>query len=532
MINRLRICNFRRFSHLEMEPTKGVNILVGDNDSGKSTILQALTLVLTGRSNGRWASEEMTSDWFHRSAVQSFFERRQSEEADAQPPEIEIELYLESAEGALQRYRGVHNSRNEDSVGLKLRIHPAAEHADQLEEYLRADECPSMLPIECYEVDWTGFSDEPIHQRPSELGHLLIDSRTLSSPRRVDYHMRQMVQEFVEPKDRAAIRIAARLFQSDISARHLASANERIKKETSEGIKLDFVEVPSSGWTSGIGPRVDDLPLALTGQGRQAAMKIGLAISRASEGTSFVLIEEPENHQSHTSLMRLVRRLEELAGNRQCFITTHSSFVLNRLGLHRLTLLHEGSVLRFEQISEETVRYFKRLSGFDTLRMVLAKHLVLVEGPSDAIVFERFFLDRFGKSPHECAVDVVPVGVAFKRGLELCAALGRWVVALRDNDNKPPDHWTAQLAEWLRTDLRELCIGDPKDGRALERQLLAANDESLVREVVAPPSGKPLGDWMEDNKTEVALRILESERKLAPPPYIARALELLACRMS
>lgn len=112
-------------------------------------------------------------------------------------------------------------------------------------------------------------------------------------------------------------------------------------------------------------------------------------MSRSAETTAYALVEEPENHLSHTSLTKLVSRIEELAGSRQIFLTTHSSFVLNRLGLDKLVLLHRGTKAAIEALPPDTVKYFKRLSGYDTMRLVLADKVVLVEGPSDEMVFEK-----------------------------------------------------------------------------------------------------------------------------------------------
>ena len=71
-----------------------MNIVVGDNESGKSTLLEAIALALTGRINERQpASEELNPFWFHRHSVLDFFANHGTDNASA-PPEILIELYL------------------------------------------------------------------------------------------------------------------------------------------------------------------------------------------------------------------------------------------------------------------------------------------------------------------------------------------------------------------------------------------------------------------------------------------------------
>lgn len=47
LITRLMLQNFKKFPELDLRFTHDRNILVGDNESGKSTILLALDLVLS-----------------------------------------------------------------------------------------------------------------------------------------------------------------------------------------------------------------------------------------------------------------------------------------------------------------------------------------------------------------------------------------------------------------------------------------------------------------------------------------------------
>ena len=51
-INRLKIVNYKLFQNVTIEMNENINIFVGENDSGKSTILEALSMVLTGKING------------------------------------------------------------------------------------------------------------------------------------------------------------------------------------------------------------------------------------------------------------------------------------------------------------------------------------------------------------------------------------------------------------------------------------------------------------------------------------------------
>ena len=51
VINKIILHNFKRFTSFEADFDDQLNILVGDNESGKSSILQAIDIVLSGSRN-------------------------------------------------------------------------------------------------------------------------------------------------------------------------------------------------------------------------------------------------------------------------------------------------------------------------------------------------------------------------------------------------------------------------------------------------------------------------------------------------
>jgi len=60
-IKKLNIENFKSFNGkfcIELNP--GLNILVGDNEAGKSTILEAIHIALSGLLNGKYLKNELT----------------------------------------------------------------------------------------------------------------------------------------------------------------------------------------------------------------------------------------------------------------------------------------------------------------------------------------------------------------------------------------------------------------------------------------------------------------------------------------
>lgn len=531
MIEKIRIKGYRIYNNFTMSPNTNFNLIIGDNESGKSTLIEALTLALTGRINGQWASEELNPYWFNTDIVQNFLEKR----SKGQPislPEISIELFLENRDD-LQQLCGAVNSDVPTNAcpGVTFRVQPSSDYTSEIEEWSKK---PSrLLPVEYYETDWRSFADKPLTRRPHLLKTAIIDSRTVRSSSGVDYHMRQILQDHLEPEERAAISLTYRQVKASMSDEVLKSVNEQMEKDFAplhdKAISLAMDQSTRTSWEGAVTPHVQEVPFSMSGQGQQAAIKISLAMSRHSDRTSFVMIEEPENHLAYGNLTSLLSRVESLASDhQQLFITTHSSFVLNRLGIDTLHLLHHGDTKQFKGLDPETVTYFKKLPGHDTLRMVLSDKLVLVEGPSDEILFERIFKDIHGKRPMEVGIDILSIrGVSFARCLELCHALNKKVAVVRDNDGADPNELRTDLEKWLVNDQREAFIGEGDAGRTLEPQLVHFNGETKLRRILKIPPNASIEKWMSREKTMCALNIAESSETITPPSYMKAAAEFI-----
>ena len=54
-IDKIKIVNFKSFEgEFELKLNRDLNIIVGDNEAGKSTILEAINLVLSGLVGGKY----------------------------------------------------------------------------------------------------------------------------------------------------------------------------------------------------------------------------------------------------------------------------------------------------------------------------------------------------------------------------------------------------------------------------------------------------------------------------------------------
>jgi len=130
-IKKLVIKNYKKYRDISIELNSGVNIFVGDNNSGKSTILEAISMVLTGKINGIPITNKLNLDWFNYE-VREEFKSSIINKSYIDPPSILIEAYFETESLSdndikLNSYRGSNNSLSEDSVGVKIDIEQTGE---------------------------------------------------------------------------------------------------------------------------------------------------------------------------------------------------------------------------------------------------------------------------------------------------------------------------------------------------------------------------------------------------------------------
>jgi putative ATP-dependent endonuclease of the OLD family len=200
--------------------------------------------------------------------------------------------------------------------------------------------------------------------------------------------------------------------------------------------------------------------------------------------------------------------------------------VLNKLGLGSLILLTPDGGVRITDLPKDTVDYFKKLPGFDTLRLVLAKRVILVEGPSDELVVQRAHRDAHdGRLPIQDGIDVMSMdALSAKRFLDIAIQLKKPVVVVTDNDGNE-EATQLRYADYEQYSFIRFCIGQGTE-RTLEPQLLAANGRETLNRVFDKryDTDQKLLTYMARHKTTCALAIFESAETITMPEYIRDAV--------
>ena len=116
-IKKLKLQNFKKFSTLtSFDFNDDINIIVGDNESGKSTLLEAIEICLNFTLRGKSLNTELTTELFNNDCIEQYIS---GDKSPGTLPEILIEAYLEGN----PFLKGEINSDEEDTEGIMVKIY-------------------------------------------------------------------------------------------------------------------------------------------------------------------------------------------------------------------------------------------------------------------------------------------------------------------------------------------------------------------------------------------------------------------------
>lgn len=545
-LHKVVIENFKGFEgRFSLKLKDGINILVGDNGAGKSTILEAIHLTLTGLYNGRHITNCLSQYLFNNTAVANYLQSVQSGTPIA-PPTIRIELYFDKPINA-ELFEGNYNTDNTTEFeGLRIEIAYNNIYDEEYKKIIENKELAS-LPIEYYDVSWTTFARRTITPKSIPVKVAMIDSSNYRYQNGSDVYISRITKECLTPEDTLIVAQAHRKMLSDFASdKSIADINQKISEAAAadKGISLAVDLGTKNAWEGSLTTKVDDIPFNFIGRGLQCIIKTKLAINhKRARDCNVILMEEPESHLSFASLSQLISGITDNNEGKQFIISTHSSFVANKLGLNSLFLISQYGVANFTDMSVETADFFKRIAGYDTLRLVLSRKAILVEGDSDELIIQKAYLLRNnGHLPIQDGIDVVSVGTSFLRFLEIGRLLKKTIAVVTDNDGHP-EALDKKYAEYLNSDTSQdshigiffdpdvdtgdLKIGDkPYNYNTLEPKLLKSNSLKLFNEIfkTAYSTEDELRKYMQSHKTECALAIFETDEDIQFPDYIIKAI--------
>lgn len=534
VFNKIIIKNFKQFEFLELDLSADLNILVGDNETGKSTILEAVALVTTGRFCGKRFESFLSNDIFNHSAVERYLASLLKDKK-LSPPAILIELYAVD-NPTFAKKKGQNNSLNSNVPGIKYEIFFNEKNSGDTYVELLKKNAINDLPLEFYCSEWRFFSGEGVNAYNNPISASIIDTAQVNNNVLGSYIGQEIKESLTDDEIRdlgTAYRSVRGSFAKEKILEKLNTDIAGKVKFQDKTVGVALTSVTIAEWQKELSLSVDNIAFSFSGKGIQNAIKTNLALGKIQEKSTLLLIEEPENNLSYTNMSKLIDEIIASNSGKQIFIATHSSFVANKLGLDKIKLLSKTSRKSLTNLPASTINYFKKLPGYETLRFVIAGKTILVEGPTDELIVQAAYKKKYNKLPISNGIDIISVqSLAFKRFCDIAVLINKPAIIVTDNDGNISDKITKKYSDYdaeIKSGMIKIFYEKNEGLLTVEPSFVNANKANFVAlrtlfGLVTSATESEVVEYMKKNKTDWALKVFDSPEQFNYPENIEECI--------
>jgi len=512
IIEKMKLFNFKKFQELTLDFNQYYNVLIGDNESGKSTILLALDLIFSGSKN---KIENIGLEFlFNNDCITKFFSTNKHH---SKLPELIVEVYFNEQNN--EDLNGKNNSEHKECDGLKLIISPDRDYINEIINIIKDD--PKNFPFEFYKYEFSSFQGRPYTGYSKFVNHIFIDNSRIGSEYAMKEYVNNMYNSHLETVDKFEYQNQYRKYKNEFNDKVLKEINGRTENYNF-GVKNDN----KSNLLTDLTIFENNISIENKGKGKQCFVKTEFAITKSKKNIDVILIEEPENHLSHSNMQLLINYIAK-TGDRQIFITTHNNLISSRLDLKNAILLSSTSdyYAKLNNLDSDTAKYFMKAPDHNILEFALSKKVILVEGDAEYMLMCKMFEIIAHKKYSECEVSIISVGgISFKRYIDIANILKIKTAIIRDNDKDYINNCVDNYKDFCN-DL--VCVFAEKDNSIYTFEIsIYTNNKDLCDKLFSSPQRKlSIQDYMLKNKAEAAFAIMENNTELKVPEYIKEAVE-------
>ena len=434
-LRELQIRNFRKIDALTVSFPRGLTVLVGENNSGKSTIIDALRLMLF--SSRDFDSLRLTEDDFRADTDHVPIELSCRFTGLEDDDEVHFqECLVDIGDGSFEMQVNARVEFNEMTNRCNVKMWGGETEGGSL---------PSNHYDQLSTTYLQPLRDPKRGLRPGQYSQVsrLID-RLTEENQRADF-------ETIAKEANEKIRIlnSVKDAKGDINAQMDAIAGSELTQKS----ELIFTDPTFRRIIAGLQPEIDGLPFALNGLGYNNLIftSTTLGTLRRSPQFSFrsILVEEPEAHLHPQLQMLFLRYLADVASNQegnevQVIASSHSPILASQAPIDSIVSVHDvdGSVSTVSvcsiTIGEKTKKKLQRYLDATRGELFFARRILMVEGIAEALLLP-VLAKISGGNLKESSVTILNVdGINFNAFIPLFG-VGRLrapVVILTDGDAK------------------------------------------------------------------------------------------------
>lgn len=517
IIERLKLLNFKRFESLDIPFDKDLNIFVGDNESGKSSILQAIDIVIRG---SRHLVEDIgLEQMINKDAIDKFMSS--SSRSIEELPILKIELYIQ--ETGDPGMNGKNNSDEKCCDGLRVICEPDDEYSEVIATILSSDK--HSFPFEYYKVTFSKFSGESYNGYNRPMRSIFVDNSAIGSEFAMNQYVKDVFNSTLADNERTSARYEYRSSKNNFRDTSLNKYSTRLS-----GYAFAVKDSSRDNLDTSLTIEANGIDISNKGTGYQCFIKAELALKQAGDNLDVILIEEPETHLSHLNMNKMIKAIQE-SKNKQLFIATHSNLISTRLDLRNCTIMNSSSkgYVQLNDIPADTAKFFMKAPDNNLLQYILSDKVILVEGDAEFILMDKFCETVLGKNLQTTGIDVIAVdGRCFKRYLDIAKKLGIKTAVITDNDGDYEHNIQQIYCEYINDQFDNIKIfADTNSKRnTFEVCVYMDNTQSCNALFSERCHSKSTEEYMLSNKAECAFALAsDTKYSLEVPTYINEALQ-------
>lgn len=450
-LTRLALTNFRCFERIELDKLDRLVVLVGENDAGKSVILEAVSVLVGSTSlmdahlreapNGEVAPSVEVAGTFRlepHDAVPDAFRvgpERSELRIRRQHTRETTEVFATAWGFDDPEYDNFHGAERQKDLLKKADVKPAGQEAERRAQLQALVDAGTLKRSVEREIKLASFGELAPHmprieriasneyKSPDAMIQRTLQSVAASVMKPVDASTGQPVEAPELTKMREAI--TARLNEEMRKARDvLARVHPQIRELSAEPT-IDFSRAVSTSALSvdiGTGQRL----LTAFGEGTKKRMWMGLLeweqqVARANAGGSVLrLYDEPDVNLHYHAQRHLFSSISNIACDvslrTQCIVCTHAVTLIDRAPCEAVVLIQVDSsggrtVLRIgSESAPEVMGFFNevgRALGLTNSVLLYERAFLLVEGESEAEGIPIMYRTLFKRTLHEDGIILV-----------------------------------------------------------------------------------------------------------------------------
>ena len=420
IISELKIYNFRQFKSvngvpgLEITFHKGLNALIGENDSGKSAVIDALKLILLTQSNE-----------YIRPSDEDFYKPVEGEACSELKIDCTIAEFTQNEAKNFIEYLSF--TKTGDKVEYTLELHYRAwKEGHKIYQELRVGDIDDGISIDgkareflkaVYLKPLRDAEREMSSGRGSRISQILLNHPVFKDKKEhavLDIFQdanRRIENYFTDDTD------GKRILQT--IRNNLESFNDNGQASNAElktsDIQLKAILESLSLVAPEINPGLGELNLLFI------AAELLLLKDDTDGGLKLALIEELEAHLHPQAQLRLISYLQNEYNENdvQIIISTHSPILASKINLKNLVLMKNGTGFDLAEgmtgLQKGDYLFLQRFLDSTKANLFFAKGIIMVEGDAENILIP-VVADILGYPLEKCGISIVNVGsTAFLR---------------------------------------------------------------------------------------------------------------------